>query len=191
MDTLVPPAAGANGQARVPNRRVRVRVASYTTLLYQLPCFWPNHQTSPNAAVFCSFLKIPRMFVKKNGRFEKSRRHSPRIRKPSENEYSVVNVVSFKAWVITLNKPPRCRWLLVGQSDCSARQAVDCHTTRRKNYKASVCLKGRIVFNNTPSFVLSLSRQSIDRETEEAPEEKSSRSQRTFPGFRVANFHTT
>ena len=32
---------------------------------YQIPCFEPNHQTSPTVAVFCSFFNIPSVVVRK------------------------------------------------------------------------------------------------------------------------------
>jgi hypothetical protein len=64
---------------------------------YQAPSLRPIHQMTPTVAVFCSDLRTPGTSVKKNSWLEKSRLHSPRIKKPSPSLKSAVSVVSFKA----------------------------------------------------------------------------------------------
>jgi hypothetical protein len=64
---------------------------------HQEPSLRPSHQMTPRVAVFCSDLRTPGISVKKNSWLEKSRLHSPRIKKPSASLKSAVSVVSFKA----------------------------------------------------------------------------------------------
>src|ERR1700674_2745838 len=53
--------------------------------LYHAPSFLPTHQITPTVAVCCSLLSTPSRSLRKDGWFEKSRRHSYRIRNPLEN----------------------------------------------------------------------------------------------------------
>ncbi len=67
-------------------RHVRdLRLVRFLHSLYQVPAFLPTHQTTPIVAVCCSLLSTPLVSVKKDARFEKSRRHSYRIKNPSES----------------------------------------------------------------------------------------------------------
>src|ERR1043166_5646446 len=77
------------------------------TNVYQEPSLRPHRQIRPSVAVFCSFFRRAGAEVRKTGRLEKSRRHSLRASKPSASLYSYVSVVSFSAWVVPLNSPPR------------------------------------------------------------------------------------
>lgn len=63
--------------------RSNISSSSWRSDPYHGPCLRPTHQISPTVAVFWSFFRSPGVSVRKNGRSEKSRRHSLRTRKPS------------------------------------------------------------------------------------------------------------
>jgi hypothetical protein len=60
-------AAAKKTMVHMANTMSRISPAPRRRRVYQAPCFWPNHQTSPIVAVFCSFFSSPGSFVRKNG----------------------------------------------------------------------------------------------------------------------------